>query len=54
MRPNQNKLDRLKAVMGAASETEAIEQAMDFVLAADEIRKSLRRVSAKGRLKMFA
>ena len=52
LRLNQNKLDRLKAVMGAASATEAIEQAMDFILAEDEIHKTLRRVGAKGRFKM--
>ena len=47
LRLNQNKLDRLKAVMGAASATEAIEQAMDFILAEDEIRKTLRRVGQR-------
>ena len=51
LRLNQDKLDRVKAILGSESETEAIEGAMDFVLAEDEIRKTLRRVRGKGRIK---
>ena len=52
LRPNQNKLDRLKAVMGPASATQAIEQAMDYIQAEDEIRKTSRSVRANGQLEM--
>ena len=51
LRLNQDKLDRVKRILGSKSETEAIEGAMDFILAEDEILKTLRRVRGKGRIK---
>ena len=51
LRLNQDKLDRVKRILGSKSETEAIEGAMDFILAEDDILKSLRRVRGKGRIK---
>ncbi len=48
---NQEKLERVKSVLGSATETEALEAAMDLVLAEAEIFKTLRRVRAKGRIK---
>lgn len=51
LRLNQDKLDRVKSVLGSASETEALEGAMDLVLAEEEILKTLRRIKAKGRIR---
>ena len=51
VRLNQEKLDRVKSALGSATETEAIERAMDFVLAEQEILKVHRRVRARGRIK---
>jgi hypothetical protein len=51
LRLNQHKLDRVRKVLRCKSEREAIEGAMDFVLAEDEILKTLRRVKGKGRIK---
>ncbi len=51
LRLNQRKLERVKSVLGSATETEALEKAMDLVLAEGEILKVLRRVKGKGRIK---
>ncbi len=51
LRLNQDKLDRVKRILGSKSETEAIEGAMDFILAEDDILKTLRRIKGKGRFK---
>lgn len=51
LRLNQAKLGRVKAVLGAATETEALEGAMDLVLAEAEILKALRRAKGKARIK---
>ena len=50
-RLNQTKLERVKSVLGTATETEALEGAMDLVLAEGEILKTLRRVKGKARIK---
>jgi hypothetical protein len=48
-------LKRVKSVLGTATETEALEGAMDLVLAEAEILKALRRVKEKARIKnLFA
>ncbi len=51
LRLNQEKLERVKSVLGSATETDALEGAMDLILAEAEILKSLRRVRAKGRIR---
>lgn len=54
-RPNQEKLDRLKALLGVQSDTEAIEQAIDLLLAEEDIKATLRKVKGKGRIeRVFA
>jgi hypothetical protein len=53
LRLSQTKLERVKSVLGAATETEALEGAMDLVLAETEILKALRRVKGKARIKRF-
>lgn len=49
-RLNQTKLERVKTMLGVATETEALEGAMDLVLAEAEILKTLRRVKRKARI----
>jgi hypothetical protein len=51
LRLNQDKLDRLKTRLGARSETEALELAMDLLLAEEDIKDTLRKVGGKGRIK---
>lgn len=51
LRLNQGKLERVKSVLGSTTETEALEGAMDLVLAEAEILKTLRRIKRKGRIK---
>jgi hypothetical protein len=51
LRLNQAKLERVKAALGTATETEALEGAMDLVLAEADILKTLRRVKGKARIK---
>ena len=51
----QEKLDRLKALLGVQSESEAIEQAIDLLLAEEDIKVTLRKVKGKGRIeRVFA
>lgn len=50
-RLDQAKLDRLRTALRARSETEALEQAADLVLAEEEIKRVLRRIKGRGRLK---
>jgi len=51
LRLNQAKLERVKSVLGSTTETQALEGAMDLVLAEAEIVKTLRRVKGKGRIR---
>ncbi len=50
VRVDQEKLNRVKSILGATTETEAIEKALDLVLAEDEIVKVHRRIEGKGRI----
>lgn len=51
LRLNQDKLDRLKLLLGARSETETLETAMDLLLAEEDIKTTLREVKGTGRIK---
>jgi len=51
VRLNQAKLERVKSALGTATETEALEGAMDLVLGEAEILKALRRAKGKARIK---
>lgn len=54
-RLNQEKLDRLKTLLGVQSDTEAIEQAIDLLLAEEDIKTTLRKLKGKGRIeRVFA
>jgi hypothetical protein len=50
LRLNQQKLDRLKNLLGAHSESEALEQAIDLLLAEEDIKRTLRKVKGKARI----
>ena len=54
-RLSQEKLDRLKTLFGVQSDSEAIEQAIDLLLAEEDIKATLRKVKGKGRIeRVFA
>lgn len=50
LRLDQTKLHRVKSILGVASETEALEEAMNIVLAEEAILSVLHRVRRKGRI----
>jgi len=50
LRLNQEKLERLKALLGVNSDAQAIEQAIDLLLAEEDIKDTLRKVKGKGRI----
>jgi len=50
LRLDQKKLHKVRAILGVATETEALEGAMNLVLAEDAILRVLRRVRGKGRI----
>ena len=45
---DENKIRRVKRVLGAKTETEAIDTALDLVIFRKEILKSLEKVAGKG------
>jgi hypothetical protein len=45
---DENKIRRAKLVLGAKTETEAIDAALDLVIFRKEILKSLEKVAGKG------
>jgi hypothetical protein len=48
---NQAKLKRAKQVLGAKTETEALDRALDIVVAEADIDASLKAARGKGRLR---
>jgi len=50
VRIDQSKLNKAKKVLGAKTDTEALDRALSFVVAEDEINATLRRV--KGKMKL--
>lgn len=52
---NQKKLNRAKNILGAITETETLDRALDLVLAEHVIDQALRRARRRGRIrKAFA
>ncbi|MGH7963634.1 MAG: hypothetical protein ACRERD_17715 [Candidatus Binatia bacterium] len=47
---DQEKLARLKSLLGTPSEAEALELAVDMLLAEEDIKDTLRKVRGKGRI----
>lgn len=50
VRLDQAKLDRVRRILGAETDTEALDRALDIVVAENEIDSVLRRVRGKGHL----
>jgi hypothetical protein len=51
IRIDQEKLDKARKVLAAATETEALDRALAFVVSEAEINATLRRSKRKGTLK---
>lgn len=47
---DQEKLDRARRILGAKTETEALDRALSIVVNEAEIDKALRKVRGRGRL----
>jgi hypothetical protein len=45
---DENKIRRVRTILGAKTETEAIDEALNLVLFRKEILKSLEKVASKG------
>ena len=54
LRLNQSKLDRAKRILGAATETETIEQALDLVAFRAEVIAGVRRMAGSQSLRADA
>jgi hypothetical protein len=48
---DQGKLDRAKVILGAKTETEAVDRALKLVVSEAHIDRALRRVAGKGRIR---
>lgn len=51
IRIDQTKLDRVKKVLAAATETEALDRALTLVVSEADIDATLRQTAGKGKLK---
>lgn len=47
---DQKKIERLKVILKVHTETEAISQAIDLILAEEEIKETLRQVKGKAHI----
>lgn len=48
---NQEKLDQARQVLGARTERETVEQALDLVISEEEIDRLLKELEGKGTIK---
>jgi hypothetical protein len=48
---DQRKLDRARRVLGARTETETLDRALDIVLTEHDINRALRMVRGKGKIR---
>ena len=48
---DQGKLDQAKRILGAKTETEALDRALSIVVSESEINKALGKVRRKGRIR---
>jgi len=51
MQLNQEKLNQAKTILGAKTETEALDRALDLVLTEAEVDNVLRKSRGKGRIR---
>lgn len=52
-RLSQDKIDRVREVLGAATETEAVDQALDLVLFRDELVRGVRAMEGVELIDVF-
>jgi len=48
---NQEKLDQARQILGARTEREAVEQALDLVISEEEIDRLLKELEGRGTIK---
>ncbi len=48
---DQNKIRKVKSLLGAKTDTQAIDQAMEYLLANSQIEKVLRQIKGKGKIR---
>ena len=48
---NPEKISRVKALLGVKTDTQAIDQAMDYILANTRIEKVLKQIRGKGKIR---
>lgn len=48
---DQDKLDRARRILGANTETEALDRALEIVVSEAEVDRALRKVRGKGRIR---
>lgn len=48
---DQGKLDRARRILGARTETEALDRALSIVVSEADIGKTLRKIRGKGRIR---
>ncbi len=51
LRLSQQKIDRVKKILSAKTETEAIETALDIILAEERINRAMLKVGGQGKIK---
>ena len=51
LRLSQQKIDRVKKILSAKTETEAIETALDIILAEDRINRAMLKAGGQGKIK---
>ncbi len=48
---DQDKIRKVKSLLGAKTDTQAIDQAMEYLLANSQIEKVLRQIKGKGKIR---
>ena len=51
IRMDQEKIDRVKKIFHTATETEAVDKALEFVIGEEKINRALKSAGGKGRIK---
>jgi len=51
IRMDQEKIDRVKKIFHTATDTEAVDKALEFVIGEEKINRTLKSVGGKGHLK---
>jgi len=51
IRMDQEKIDRVKNIFHTATDTEAVDKALEFVIGEENINRALKQTGGKGRVK---